>query len=421
MNTSAKPPLILLSAGEASGDQHAASLFMELKKLIPSVQAIGMGGAAMREAGVEIRYDSTSIAVIGTVEVIKHYAEIRRALTLMKAIAIKEKPDLLICVDYKEFNFRLGKAAKAAGIKVLFYVSPQVWAWRPGRVKKYGAAVDHMAVIFPFEVPFYEAHNIPVTYVGHPLAGKVVPTVSKADALQEFGLNDLSPMGKSPLTPLFQSGESVCETGPIIGLLPGSRANEIKRLLPVILATVEQLHQRFPDARFVLNQASSVSDKTLEPYLANCKVAIKTIQGRNYDVLQCCDAVITVSGTATLEVALAGVPMAIIYKLTPITYWLGRLLISIKFIGLPNILAGKGIVREFIQQDANANNIAMEISKIVEDKDYANEIRGNLRKVKELLGEGGGLVKLARLAKEMLNANTQPIAGERTPHIPDPM
>ncbi len=402
MNSSTKAPLLLLSAGEASGDQHAASLYLELKQLLPEVKAIGMGGAKMREAGVEIRYDSTSIAVIGVVEVIKHYGEIRRALNLMKTIAKEEKPDLLICVDYKEFNFQLARAAKAAGIKVLFYVSPQVWAWRPGRVKKYGAAVDHMAVIFPFEVPFYEAHNIPVTYVGHPLAGKVVPTLSKAEALQEFGLDDLSPMGISHLTPLFQRGETVSETDPIIGLLPGSRANEIKRLLPVILETVELLASRFPHARFVLNQASSVSDATLEPYLANCKVPVKAIQGRNYDVLQCCDAVITASGTATLEVTLAGMPMAIIYKLTPITYWLGRLLINIKFIGLPNILAGKGIVREFIQYEANASNIAAEIGKIVEDKAYANQIREDLLKVKASLGEGGGSAKLARLAKAML-------------------
>ncbi len=381
MNSPPKPPLILLSAGEASGDQHAASLFLELQKLMPEAKAIGMGGARMREAGVEIRYDSTSIAVIGTVEVIKHYGEIRRALALMTAIATGERPDLLICVDYKEFNFRLARAAKAAGVKVLFYVSPQVWAWRPGRVKKYGAAVDHMAVIFPFEVPFYEAHQIPVTYVGHPLAGKVVPSVSKDVALKEFGLET---------------------DGPVIGLLPGSRANEIQRLLPVILEAVELLARRFPAACFVLNQASSVTDTMLEPYLANCEVAVKAIQGRNYDVLQCCDAVITVSGTATLEVALAGVPMAIIYKLTPITYWLGRLLISINFIGLPNILAGRGIVREFIQQEANATNIAAEIGKIVEDKNYGNEIRENLSRVKELLGEGGGSGKLASLAKEML-------------------
>ena len=381
MKSSASPPLIMLSAGEASGDQHAASLFLELKKLLPEVRAIGMGGAKMREAGVDIRYDSTSIAVIGTVEVIKHYGEISRALALMKAIASEERPDLLICVDYKEFNFRLARAAQAVGVKVLFYVSPQVWAWRPGRVKKYGAAVDHMAVIFPFEVPFYEAHNIPVTYVGHPLAGKVVPSLSKDAALAEFGLQT---------------------AGPVIGLLPGSRANEVKRLLPVILDAVELLACRFPTARFVLNQASSVSDTMLEPYLANCKVAVKTIQGRNYDVLQCCDAVVTVSGTATLEVALAGIPMAIIYKLTPITYWLGRLLIHINFIGLPNILAGQGIVREFIQHQANASNIAAEIGRIVEDKAYASEIRENLQRVKELLGAGGGSYKLALLAKAML-------------------
>ncbi len=376
-----KSPLIMLSAGEASGDQHAASLFLELKKLIPEAKAIGMGGARMREAGVEIRYDSTAIAVIGTVEVIKHYGEIKRALELMKAIAAGEKPDLLICVDYKEFNFRLAKSAKAADVKVLFYVSPQVWAWRPGRVKKYGEAVDHMAVIFPFEVPFYEAHHIPVTYVGHPLAGKVVPTVPKAEALAEFGLDG---------------------DGPVIGLLPGSRANEIKRLLPVILESVELLARRFPKARFVLNQASSVTDDMLRPYLAQCPVAVTAIQGRNYDVLQCCDAVVTVSGTATLEVALAGVPMAIIYQVAPLTYWLGRWLISIQFIGLPNILAGKGIVREFIQHEANADAIAGEIGRIIEDPAYAEQIRQDLRTVKDLLGAGGGSANLARLAAEML-------------------
>ena len=381
MNSPPRPPLIMLSAGEASGDQHAASLFLELKTLIPEIQAIGMGGARMRAAGVDIRYDSTGIAVIGTVEVLKHYGEIRRALALMKALAAAEKPDLLVCVDYKEFNFRLARAAKACGVKVLFYVSPQVWAWRPGRVKQYGEAVDHMAVIFPFEVPFYQAHQIPVTYVGHPLAGKVVATLSKAEALREFGLTT---------------------DGPVIGLLPGSRANEIKRLLPVILESVELLARRFPNARFVLNQASSVSVNTLAEYAARCSVPIQAVQGRNYDVLQCCDAVITVSGTATLEVALAGVPMAIIYKLTPITYWLGRLLISIQFIGLPNILAGRGIVREFIQHEASAENIAGEIGKIIEDPAYAGRIRQDLGEVKRTLGAGGGSAALARLAARML-------------------
>ncbi len=373
----------MLSAGEASGDQHAASLLLELKKLVPGVRAIGMGGAKMREAGVDILYDSTSIAVIGATEVIRHYGEIRRALRLMQDSARRERPDLLICVDYKEFNFRLAKAAKAAGVKVLFYVSPQVWAWRPGRVKKYAEAVDRMAVIFPFEVPFYESCHIPVTYVGHPLAGKVVPGIPREQALREFGLET---------------------EGPVIGLLPGSRANEIKRLLPVILEAATLLARRFPGARFVLNQASSVTDEMLDPFLEGCRASFKIIKGRNYDVLQCCDAVITVSGTATLEVALSGVPMVIIYRVAPITYWLGRMLISIPFIGLPNILAGRGIVREFIQHEANGRNIAGEIGKILEDEEYAEQMRQNLHEVKQSLGEGGGSVNLARLAAEMLDA-----------------
>lgn len=371
----------MLSAGEASGDQHAASLFVELKKLIPDVRGIGMGGAKMREAGVEILYDSTAIAVIGATEIITHYGEIRRALKRMQQLVRDERPDLLICVDYKEFNFHLAKAAKAAGIKVLFYVSPQVWAWRPGRVKKYGEAVDHMAVIFPFEVPFYEIHHIPVTYVGHPLAGKVKPSGSRSEALKTFGLE----------------GE-----GPVIGLLPGSRRNEIKRLLPVMLAAAERLAKRYPKVRFVLSQAQSVQDAWLEDSLQSCLVEIHPVKGRPYDVLQCCDAVIVVSGTATLEVALSGVPMVIIYKVAPITYGLGRWLIKVPYIGLPNILAGRAIVRELIQHQANASNIAEEVTRLLEDGDYAERMREGLRQVTEQLGSGGGSARLARLAVELM-------------------
>jgi len=380
-----RAPLVMLSAGEASGDQHAASLFLELKRLIPEVRGIGMGGARMREAGVDIRYDSTAIAIIGATEVIRHYGTIRRALRQMQQLARDERPDLLICVDYKEFNFQLARAAKAAGIKVLFYVSPQVWAWRPGRVKKYGEAVDHMAVIFPFEVPFYESHGIPVTYVGHPLAGKVVPSLSRESALQAFGL----------------VGE-----GPVIGLLPGSRGNEIKRLLPVILDAAKRLAERFPKARFVLSQAESVADAWLEQHLAPFHLPIVCVKGRNVDVLQCCDAVITVSGTATLEVALMGVPMAIIYKVTPITYLLGRWLISIPFIGLPNILSGRRIAQEFIQHEATGENIAGEIAHILDDVGYARQMQADLLEVKTLLGEGGGSANLAKLAAGMLGLSS---------------
>lgn len=372
---------VLLSAGEASGDKHAASLFKALKQRMPDVQGIGMGGPLMREAGIDIRYDSTSIAVIGVIEVLRHYPEIRRALNQLKQIIREEKPDLLICIDYKEFNFRLARFAKAQGIKVLFYVSPQVWAWRPERVKQYGKAIDLMAVIFPFEEPFYQAQNIPVCYVGHPLAGQVMPSLSKQQAMQRFGLSQ-----------------------PLIGLLPGSRANEIKRMLPVMLKAVELIKAEIPEARFILNQATSVSDETLHAYLKTSSVAIECFKTDHYDVLQCCDAVMTVSGTATLEVALSGIPMLIAYRLSPITYWLGRLLINIPFIGLPNIIAGKGIVKEFIQHEANPENMAAEIEKIIQDKNYAGQMKQELQKVKHLLGEGGGSVKLAEQAMYLLKA-----------------
>jgi lipid-A-disaccharide synthase len=180
---------ILFSAGESSGDQHAANMFLELKKNQPDIKGFGMGGAKMAQAGIDIRYDSTSIAVIGVIEVIRHYGEIRRALKLMQQIVLTERPDLLVCVDYKEFNLKLARYAKQQGIKVLFYVSPQVWAWRPGRVKTYGRAIDMMAVIFPFETAYYDAENVPVRYVGHPSVDKVHPLHGRAEDMSHFGLD----------------------------------------------------------------------------------------------------------------------------------------------------------------------------------------------------------------------------------------
>lgn len=381
-------PLVMLSAGEASGDRHAAELFRELQELVPGVRGIGMGGAAMRGAGVELCYDSSGIGVIGLAEVARHYGEIRQALQLMQQTVCERKPDLLICVDYKEFNFRLAKAAKSCGIKVLFYVSPQVWAWRPGRVKKYGRIIDHMAVIFPFEVPFYEAYRVPVTYVGHPLAGKVKTTLNRDAALEKYGLSG---------------------SHPIIGLLPGSRANEIKRLFPVILDAAISLAREFEGAQFLLFQAPSVADEALrEPLAASC-LDLRIIHGQDYDALQCCDAVITVSGTATLEVALLGVPMVIVYRLTPLSYWLGRLLVRIPWIGLPNILAGKSIVREFIQHEATAGNIAGEIGRILREPGYAANIRRELSEVREKIGERNGSRELARLAARMLAGGNDPV------------
>ncbi len=379
-------PVIMFSAGESSGDQHAANMFLELKKYQPDIKGIGMGGAKMAQAGINIRYDSAGIAVIGVVEVIKHYREIRRALRLMQQMLATERPDLLVCVDYKEFNFKLARFAKQCGVKVLFYVSPQVWAWRPGRVKQYGKVIDMMAVIFPFETAYYEKQNVPVRYVGHPSVDKVHALYSKAEDMRRFDLD---------------------ESNPVVGLLPGSRANEIRRMLPVMLAAAEQLQASLPDIQFILPQADSIADELLGRYLSEVPVNVSVVKQQPYDVIQCCDAVMTTSGTATLEIALLIVPMVIAYKLAPLTYWLATWLVKTPFIGLPNIVLGKSIVKELIQHEASAQNLSAEVKRLLTDTLYAQEMRDNLARVKQQLGQGGGSKNMAQLALEMLSGQAK--------------
>lgn len=372
---------VLFCAGEASGDQHAAHMFAEMQQLCPGIKGLGMGGAKMRQAGIEIRVDSSGIGVIGLVEILKHYGEIRRALAALKRIVADEKPDLLVCVDYKEFNLKLAQFAKRQGVKVLFYVSPQVWAWRPGRVKTYGKAIDMMAVIFPFETRYYEAEQVPVRYVGHPSVDKVVPRLGKAEDLALFNLDPAQP---------------------VVGLLPGSRGNEIKRMLPVMLAAAEKLAAERPQLQFILPQADSIADTELAAHLQQAQVSVRIIKGQPYDTIQCCNAVMTTSGTASLEIALLEVPMVIVYRLAAFSYWLGKRLVKIPFIGLPNIIAGKAIVRELIQEQLTADNLAAEIRRLLDDSQYRENCIGGLREVKRQLGCGGGSRNMAELALEML-------------------
>ncbi|GAB4262472.1 MAG: lipid-A-disaccharide synthase [Methylomicrobium sp.] len=378
-----KPLTVMFSAGESSGDRHAANLFVELNRRHPGIRGVGMGGAAMREAGIEVRFDSSQIAVIGVVEVLRHYPEIRRALRTMRQLLRDERPDLLVCVDYKEFNYKLAKYAKSLGVKVLFYVSPQVWAWRPGRVKQYGRVIDMMAVIFPFETAYYEAENVPVRYVGHPSIDKVHPRYDRDEDFRRYRLDPMRP---------------------VIGLLPGSRTHEIERLLPVMLEAAARVAGYLPDAQFILPQAQSVDDALLQTYLDRYSgPAIRVVKNETYDAVQCCTAVMTASGTATLEIALLQVPMVIVYKLSELTYWLGRLLVKTPFIGLPNIIAGRSVVKELIQHEANARNIADEVVKLVTDPYYRQAVQADLSQVKETLGDGEGSKNMALLALEMLN------------------
>ncbi len=372
---------IMLIAGEASGDMHGAALYHELRQTINNLECIAMGGVAMQEAGVRIVVDSSHLGVIGVWEVLNHYLSIRQALSEVRRQLKLFSPQVLICIDYKEFNLQAAKYAKQLGVKVVFYVSPQVWAWRPGRVRKYAELADMMAVIFPFEVEFYRNYSIPVQYVGHPLVGRV-------NAHNQQNQNS------------DQSGQR--NSGPMIGLLPGSRLNEIRRLLPVMLDAAEMLAVRYPEAQFILPVSGNLDERLTTQYLDNHSVAITVLREGHYEQLKCCDVTVVASGTATLELALLGVPMIIVYKLAWLSYLLAKKLVRIPHIGLPNIIAGKEIMPELIQDEANPERIFSIVSDFLENPGTLKIMKNHLSEVAERLGDEDSVKNLAVITRRLV-------------------
>ncbi len=374
---------VLIAAGETSGDMHAAHLVRALKTLIPTLKVTAMGGSHLRDAGADVVIDNRELAVVGLVEVLRHYPVIKRALDALKLRLKTHPPDLLILVDYVEFNLKLAAHAKQLGIKVLFYISPQVWAWRQGRVKKIGERIDMMAVIFPFEVEFYERYNVPVRYVGNPLVGKVKASKSREENIQQFKLND---------------------ENPIIGIQPGSRKSEISRLLPVFQETTLEIKKSLPNAQFILPVASGIDKEYIRAQLPG-NTDIRLIDNQSpYDVMQVCDAILTACGTATLETGLMGIPMAVAYKVSRLSYPILNRLIKIPHVALVNIVAEKEVVKEFIQHDAKPTALAKEIVSLIEDKDYREQIISGLKTVQHKLGTEEGSTLVAQLAFEMLGS-----------------
>ena len=374
----------MIVAGEASGDMYGATLANELRALSPTLRLFGMGGDCMRRAGVETLVDANVMAVMGIVEVVGHLPTIVKGFNILKQRLRTDPPDLLILIDYPDFNLRLARLAKRGGVKVLYFVSPQIWAWRSGRVKGIGRAVDMMAVLFPFEVPFYQKAGIPVTFVGHPLLDMVRPAMARDQAVASLGLD---PARRT------------------VGLFPGSRKSVIKKLLPVILQSAEILQSRMPELQFVLPLASSLRAEDLAPYLQDSKVQVTVISGRNHDLMSACDAAISVSGTVIMELALVGVPMVLIYKVSPLTYQIGKRVINVPHIGICNIVAEKRLVKELIQHEAEPVAIADEIDTILNDAPYAAAMREGLAGVRVKLGSGGALARLASTAREMMEAD----------------
>lgn len=373
------PKKILILAGESSGDLLGADLAGALLQYNSNLQLLGMGGEKMRQAGVDILVDNRSLNVMGWWEILKSFSIIRKAMRAVKTILTQQSPDLLILIDYPGFNLRMAKVAKRAGIKVLYYVSPQIWAWRYGRIKTIRENVDHMAVLFAFEAAIYQKENVPATFVGHPLSELVKADQSPASILAQYQLSS---------------------ERPIIALFPGSRKQEVQRLLPVMSAAKQIIQEKIPEAQFVMPLANSLQLEDLPaPFIEN----IKLINNNTYNILSVCTAAMVKSGTGTLEVALSQVPLLVIYKCHLLNYWIARSVIKIKQIGLCNIVAGKTIAKELIQSSATPQAIAAEIILLINDPSYRQQSLQNLTELRIGMGEKNNSQKVAQIALDLLN------------------
>lgn len=371
----------LIVTGEASGDLHGANLIRAAREVDPGLSFYGVGGSRMAAEGCEILIAGEELAVMGLVEVLGHFPVILRAFSRLKALLYgPDRPDVLILIDFPDFNLRLARQATKAGVPVLYYVSPQVWAWRRGRVHKIARVVDRLAAIFPFEPEFYQGLDIEVEYVGNPLLDEARVERRREEFLRDCGLDP----GR-----------------PVVGLFPGSRRNELEYNFATIVATARLLREQVRGVQFLLPVASSLQPAAIRERLKDAAIEVVLTGESIYDTANACDAIVTVSGTVTLQIALVGTPMAIIYRMSPLTYAIGKRLVKVPHIGLANIVAGRRVVREFIQEEATPAALAGEIVRILGDDEYNRTIRRGLEQVQARMGEPGCSARVARMASEM--------------------
>lgn len=373
---------ILLVAGEASADLHGSQVVRALKEIDPSLFIFGIGGDELRRAGMEILFHARELSVVGIVEVFSRLPQIVRAFRLLKKEIQKSPPCLVILIDYPDFNLRLAAVAKKHRVPVLYYISPQIWAWRQQRAQKIARLVDRMAVVFPFEVPLYEKEGLPVQFVGHPLLDREIPEIDTREAVASLGMKD---------------------DRPIIGLLPGSRKSEIDRLLPSMLGAAARIAKEFPAAQFIIPVAPGSNREEIQARVARQQVPVTCVENRLHQALHICNLVLVASGTATLETALMQKPMIIIYKVSLLTYLIGRMMVQVPYIGLANIVAGKQVVPELIQAQASPQRIAQEAISLLNDPARMEIMQRELGKVRGKLGEKGASGQVARMAYQMLN------------------
>jgi lipid-A-disaccharide synthase len=370
---------ILIVAGEASADLHASRVLEELSRLRP-VRAFGVGGPRLRAAGLEALYPAEDISVMGIDEVLPKIPRILGILRGLERAARERRPKVALLVDLPDFNLRLAARLKRLGVKVVYYVSPMIWAWRKGRAKRIGQVVDRMLCILPFEERFYDGTGVAARYVGHPLAERPAP--ASPDAYRrDLGLE----LGRTT-----------------VALLPGSRKSELDRLFPGMLDAAEQVRRHHPDAQFVVPVAPTLSRDQLRPYLtAHATLDVKLVEGRADEVVGASDAALVKSGTSTLETALMLRPMVVVYRLSWLSYLVGRLLVKVAHIALVNLLAGRRVVPELLQREASPGRMAAEIERLLDDRAARDEQLRGLAEVRASLG-GPGAAR--RVAEEVLQA-----------------
>jgi len=404
-----KAPRVMIVAGEASGDLHGGALARALLAKNPSLELIGFGGDAMRQAGVNVRFDIEQLAVVGLSEVLFHLKTLIQAYRTACRL-LREKVDLLVLIDYPDFNLRLAKSAKQLGIPVVYYVSPQIWAWRSGRIKTIAERVDQMLVILPFEKEIYTSQGIPCEFVGHPLLDEVQ---QKGMPFSEGGPSEETSRKKAYLVKKGMDPQATT-----IGLLPGSRKREVLSHLPVMLQAMAILSKKNPGLQVLIPVASSLPRGLIEELVQSSPFPVCCVAGEVYEVMRVSQVMVVVSGTATLQGALAGTPMVIIYKLSWITYQIARLLIRLKWAGLANIVAEKPFIPELMQYNVTSDKIAGEVDQILKDEVEHEKMRQGLKEVARRLGTAGASARAASAVCRLLEKSMTLEGGFQNPDLP---
>jgi lipid-A-disaccharide synthase len=386
-----RPVRIMVVAGEASGDLHGAALVEALRQQAPQLTFSGMGGLRMRSAGVHLLADAGETAVVGVSELWEKRQALRAALRTLRGHLAEARPALLICIDFPDFNLLLARTARRLGIPVCYFISPQVWAWRRGRVRTIRRLVRKMLVLFPFEESLYRAAGVDVTFVGHPLLDTLAAVPPRERCRERLGVAD---------------GVKV------LGLLPGSRAAEIRRHLPLLLDAAARVHADESRVTVLLGLSDTADRPAVEAVVAHAGVPVQVIQGNTHQVMRAADFLLAVSGTVTLEAAILETPMLITYRLGRLSSWLARLLIRVSFVGLPNLVAGEAIVPELLQYAATPDRLAATALEILRSPARQGEMRAALADVRRRLGEPGAV---ERAAREVLTLLPSAQAGASTP------